>query len=246
MINIAIVDDNLPDVVKLESYIQNWNLSNVSSYNNGSEFLREFEPGKFHVVFMDIIMDGLSGIQTARQIRSEDSQILIVFITTSREYAFDAFSVHPFEYIIKPFNENSVAKVLDEAARFFASPDPSVAIKIPHCEYNIPIRLIISAVSSNHSVEINLSNGKNLLSNMRFAQIEKMLVQFPNFLACNRGVIVNMSQISALDKDVFVMKNGERFPIRVNGRAKIISRFSQFLIANMRGSVTNNASEIRA
>ncbi len=244
MINIAIVDDNLPDVVKLESYIQNWNLSSISSYNNGSEFLREFEPGIFHVVFMDIIMDGLSGIQTARQIRSEDSQILIVFITTSREYAFDAFSVHPFEYIIKPFNENSVAKVLDEAARFFTSPDPSVAIKIPHSEYNIPVRLIISASSRNHSVEINLSNGDNLLSNMRFAQIEKMLEQFPNFLACNRGVIVNMSQISALDKDVFVMKNGARFPIRVNGRAKIISRFSQFLIANMRGSVFN-ASEIR-
>ena len=97
------------------------------------------------------------------------------------------------------------------------------------------MRLISSVVSSReHTVEINLTDGKCIRSIMTFREIEKLFAEDSRFLLCNRGIIVNMSQISAQEKGVFIMKNGTRYPIRVNGQSKVTEAFSQYLISNMR------------
>ena len=55
------------------------------------------------IAFLDICMDKMNGIQLARELRSNDPELLIIFLTTSREYAFDAFPLHAFDYLLKPF-----------------------------------------------------------------------------------------------------------------------------------------------
>ena len=240
-LNIAIVDDTLSDIIRLENFLRNWfygsehKLVRISSYANGEEILKDFEPKMFHIVFMDIIMGDINGVETARQLRLEDTELLIVFMTTSSEYAFKTFPIHPFDYVLKPYHQKDVEKVLNEAVRVLTATDPTVTIKIPHSEYTIPMRLISSVVSNrNHTVEINLTDGKCVVSTMTFREIEKLFAEDSRFLLCNRGIIVNMSQISSQEKGVFVMKDGARYPIRVNGQSKITAAFSQYLISNMR------------
>ena len=191
----------------------------------------------FQIVFMDIIMGSINGIETARILRNHDTEILIVFTTTSREYVFEAFHVHPFDYVIKPYSKKDVDKVLDEALRVLTAQDPAVTIKSAHCEYTIPLRLISSVVSNNHRVDVNLTNGKCISSTMTFRQAEKLFSDDSRFLLCNRGIIVNMSQISAQENGVFIMKNGERYPIRVIGKSKIMATFSEYLISTMRQNI---------
>ena len=242
-LNIAIVDDTLSDVVRLESFIQNYfsnsehKLNKIISYSSGEEILKAFEPKMFQIVFMDIIMNNLNGVETSRQLRAEDTELLIIFMTTSREYAFDAFHIHPFDYVLKPYSKKDVDRVLDEAILSLTADDPIVTIKVSHSEYTIPIRLISSVVSQGHTVEINLIDGKCILSNMKFNEIEQIFLEHKNFLLCNRGVIVNMFQISSQEKGVFIMKNGTHYPIRVNGQSKIKAEFSKFLIKNMRANL---------
>lgn len=239
-LNIAIVDDTLSDIVRLENFVRNWfygreeKLCGITSYADGEEMLKDFEPKKFQLVFMDIIMENLNGVQTARQLRAEDTELLIVFMTTSREYAFETFPIHPFDYVVKPYSYKEVEKVLEEAVRVLTASDPAVTIKVAHSEYTIPMRLISSVVSQAHTVEINLTDGKCVLSNMKFKEVEELFKEDSRFLLCNRGIIVNMSQISSQENGVFIMKNGARYPIRVNGRSKITGAFSQYLISSMR------------
>ncbi len=239
-LNIAIVDDALADVIRLKNFIQTWaaytenKIKEIISYSSGEEILKNFEPKKFQIVFMDIIMNNINGVQTAKLLRAEDVNILIIFMTTSKEYAFEVFPVHPFDYVVKPYTNKDVNKILDEAVRVLIAEDPSVTIKAAHSQYKIPIRLISSLVSKNHNVEINLIDGKCLLSSMTFKEIEKLFAGNPNFLSCNRGIIVNMSQISSQENGVFVMKNGTRYPIRIREKSKITAAFSEYLIMNMR------------
>ena len=240
-LNIAIVDDALSDVVRLENFVRNYfyrsehKLAGISSYASGEDMLRNFEPKMFHIVFMDIIMGNINGVQTAQQLRTEDTELLIVFMTTSREHAFATFPIHPFDYVMKPYGKKEVEKVLNEAVRVLTAYDPAITIKVPHSEQTIPMRLISSVVSNrNHTVEINLTDGKCVLSIMTFKEVEKLFAEDTRFLLCNRGIIVNMSQISSQEKGVFVMKDGTRYPIRVNGQSKITEAFSQYLISNMR------------
>lgn len=245
-LSVAIVDDILADSMKLESFIRRcfvdagwkFGLSEVRCYSSGVEILKDFEPGAFHIVFMDIIMDSINGIETARQLRKSDASLLIVFITTSREYAFEAFTIHTFDYILKPYRMDDVARVLSEAVTLLSEEEASVTLKVSRNEYKIPVRKIISAVAQDHFVSINLMGGKYLLSNMKFSEVERVLSEHEDFLTCNRGVIVNMSHISAQEEGVFIMKDGMHYPIRRHSRAKIIAAFSQYLINTMRGDIT--------
>ena len=242
-LNIAVVDDTLSDVFRLKSFVESWfaasehKLTVIMTFASGEEMLKAFEPKMFQIVFMDIIMKEINGVETAKILRDYDTELLIVFTTTSREYAFDAFPVHPFDYVLKPYSKKDVSKVLDEALRFFTASDPAVRIKSARSECTIPLRLISSVVSNNHTVEIRLTDGKIISSTMTFRQAEKLFAVDSRFLLCNRGIIVNMSEISAQEEGVFIMKNGTRYPIRVTGQSKIKAAFSQYLIQKLKGSI---------
>lgn len=238
--NIAIVDDDLSDIARLKNFIQNWfvlsehKLNVIRTYTSGEKILKDFFPGMFNIVFMDIIMNDINGIETARALREHDTELLIVFMTTSREYAFDAFPVHPFDYVLKPYGQKDVGRVLDEIMRTLSAEEPKIKIKSAHSEYIIPMGMISSVVSNGHHVEVNISDGRSILSNMTFKEAEKIFSEDSRFLSCNRGIILNMSHISSEDNGVFIMKTGERYPIRVNGQSKIKAAFFQYLIFNMK------------
>lgn len=76
-LNIAVVYDTLSDVLRLKNFIHNWSFGSVhelgiiQSYASGEEMLKDFSPKLFHIVFMDIIMGDMNGVETARQLRHE-------------------------------------------------------------------------------------------------------------------------------------------------------------------------------
>ena len=91
--NIAVIDDNNSDIARLKTDIESYFRQsvrepvNISAFNYGRIFIDAFHPGMFHLVFMDICMDGISGIDTVKVIRKVDPDILVVFLTSSEEYA---------------------------------------------------------------------------------------------------------------------------------------------------------------
>ena len=101
-LNIALVEDSKKDADKLRSvinkffHIQPESERTITLYHDGSEFLQAFEPEKFQIIFMDILMDSLNGIEIAKKLRASDNRALIVFVTSSNEFALEAFPVHPF------------------------------------------------------------------------------------------------------------------------------------------------------
>ena len=112
---IAIVDDERQDCATLSEMLAG-RLSQtafIDVYDSGNHFLDS--EVHYDLVFLDIVMDGLDGIETARRLREWDMGCLIVFLTSSSEYAWDAFPVHPFDYLLKPIDKARLARVLDEA-----------------------------------------------------------------------------------------------------------------------------------
>ena len=101
---IAIVEDQAADARRLEELLQQQlPAAECTWFTCGDDFLRAAaEPGLYAVVFLDICMAGTNGIETARRLRQADPEVLIVFVTSSPEYVWDAFPVHPFDYLLKP------------------------------------------------------------------------------------------------------------------------------------------------
>ena len=106
---LAIVDDNkleqelIFDTLRTYEHERNISLD-ISSYSDGNSFLNTYIPGDFDLIFMDIYLNELNGIDIVRKIRQIDSKVMIVFLTTSKEHIFEAAPFHFFDYILKPFD----------------------------------------------------------------------------------------------------------------------------------------------
>ena len=116
---IAIVEDQTLDAQRLEELLQQQlPEAECTWFTCGDDFLRAAaEPGLYAVVFLDICMAGTNGIETARRLRQADPEVLIVFVTSSPEYVWDAFPVHPFDYLLKPFKKERVMQTLERAKK---------------------------------------------------------------------------------------------------------------------------------
>ena len=243
---IAIVDDRAEDRAALEECIRAWYEEKKSSggpagedascvighFDSAEDFLPAFRKDGCDIAFLDIIMDEMNGIELAKKMRGLDPHTLIVFQTTSREYAFDAFPVHPFDYLIKPCRQDEVDTVMAEAERVLRAGDPEITV-MAKSELQVPVRTISAAVASGRGVDIKLTNSQSLKTSETFRSISEKLEPFPNFLLINRGVIVNMDHVLAPEGDCMKMKDGTLHPVKVNGRGAVMSAFTQYMISRV-------------
>jgi two-component system LytT family response regulator len=123
----AIVEDSKPDAERLKQLLkkafENENIS-CSCFASGDEFLRTGGREGYQVVFLDICMEGTNGIETAQRLRAADPDLLIVFVTSSPEYVWDAFPVHPFDYLLKPYKEEKFEQLAGELRRVLCRQQP--------------------------------------------------------------------------------------------------------------------------
>lgn len=126
--SIAICDDLEAERISLarmiQAYARGHGLSvRLRLYASGESLLAALHgPEPIHLLFLDIYMPGLSGVETARRIRSSGSDLSIIFATTSQDHGLDSFEVQASDYLVKPFREEDVTACLDW---FFAHmPEP--------------------------------------------------------------------------------------------------------------------------
>ena len=99
----AVVEDRLPDAQRLEGLLRlafgNGYILVCDHFESADAFLQAFPSRAYQAVFLDICMEGTNGIDTARTLRRTDPDLPLVFVTSSPEYVWDAFPVHPFDYL---------------------------------------------------------------------------------------------------------------------------------------------------
>ena len=105
-IRIAIVDDQAQTrkLLRQDLLVRVPDGASIACFDGGEAFLSGFTPGDDALVFLDICMEGMNGIEVAQRVRKRSARCLIVFLTSSKEYAFDAFPIHPFDYLVKPYS----------------------------------------------------------------------------------------------------------------------------------------------
>lgn len=118
MINIAICDDDKNIINEIKKCIEEYKGGNckISTYSCGEELLREKK--NFHVIFLDIDMTGIDGIETAKKIRSYDKAVKIIYVTNFTDYVNLAFQVHAFGFLNKPIKKEQILMQLNEAVEY--------------------------------------------------------------------------------------------------------------------------------
>lgn len=232
---IAIVEDQTPDAQRLEELLQQQlPEAECTWFTCGDDFLRAAtEPGLYAVVFLDICMAGTNGIETARRLRQADPEVLIVFVTSSPEYVWDAFPVHPFDYLLKPYQEEKFEHLAAELRRVLRCKEPELEIRIARQSIQLPLRKVLYAIARNHYVLITTEDGE-YRAMCSFAQIEEKLTAHENFMSCNRGVIINMDKVLRFGEDCIEILDGTRLPVRQKDKCTLLARFTQYQFRHMR------------
>ena len=233
-LQIAIVEDRQPDAQRLEALVrQELGPVECGIFPSGDAYLQALGTRQDALVFLDICMEGTNGIQTARQLRQADPEVLIVFVTSSPEYVWDAFPVHPFDYLLKPYQEEKFRQLAAELRRVLCRPEPELEVRIARQTVQLPLRKILYAIAQNHFVRVVSEDGE-CRAVCSFAQVEEKLRTADNFLCCNRGVLINMDKVLRFEDDCIEMLDGTRLPVRQKDKNTLFARFTQYQFRQMR------------
>ncbi|MBQ7573151.1 MAG: response regulator transcription factor [Clostridia bacterium] len=120
-LKIAICDDDKDYINTIEKYIDDVGENGIEcdTYYSGEELIVAYtDKGlKYDIIFLDMEMDGLNGIETANKIRETDENALIIFITSYKQYVFESFKCSPFRFLLKPVEYDEFERVLRDAQK---------------------------------------------------------------------------------------------------------------------------------
>lgn len=233
---VAFVDNNRQDMDNLTSSItkysnESFDITSYDTYSNGESFLSEFYANKYDIVFLDIFIDTLSGVDVAFEIRKSDQNVKIVFCTTSNEFATESYQVDAFYYLVKPFSDRSIKQLIHKLSSLDF--ELSQFIRISD---NIKIypRNIIYTEYENHKIIIHQKDGNNLCIRMPQHQWEELICNYSYIVNCFKGIIVNLYEVESKTDNSFSMSNGETLPISRRNIKEMNTIYSDFLFQKLR------------
>lgn len=233
-IRTAICDDSAEEILELKKLIHSVGPSDIhlDAYTNAQSLLDRIDAGAgYDLVFLDIYMRDLNGIETAKELLKRLPDVEIVFVTVSREHAVDAFTVNALHYLLKPATPRQMDEIF---TRYERKKERSGGVIIRSGKENFHLRAdqIFYIQSQNNGTDIYTENGI-LHSGMKTATIGEQLPGV--FLHIRRGMYINMNYIRRMETDSCVLKNGERVLLSRKGRAEIRGRYKEFIYGTIQG-----------
>ena len=176
------------------------------------------------VLFLDIYMKGLNGMQAAHKLRALHRKVPIVFLTASTDFAVESYEVRAAGYLLKPFDETKLRELLSRILK--TERRRRIAVKVGR-QYRYPYTEDIMYIeSSAHTIKIHLKDGSEISSVEKLGDIEQRLNE-KRFLRCNQSYLVNMDFIRDTDGD-FILKDNTRIPVRVRGRKEVLEEYNMY------------------
>lgn len=238
---IAIVDDLITDIEIISDYLNTYFSKHcmnmplfIHKFQSGEKLLYDFKRDSFDFIFIDYYMNGMSGLDTSFAIRKIDPLVIIIFTTSSRDYAVDSYKIRASGYLVKPITYEDFSETLSLIDLKKIKEQHFIQIKSGYELIKIPLNDIIYCDISGHYVQIHTTNLGIPRSRMTFRALTTMLTPYSEFLLCYRGCIINMNNINHIDDLTFVMNNKERIPLPRNQQNEILKIYSEFLFDKVR------------
>lgn len=235
MINIAICDDDAYVVGQLEHILLRTGKKmgmkfSVECYFTGAELLNDISRGyTFDIIYLDIEMQGLNGIETAKIIRNKDDIVILIYVTSYESYAKDLFSMKPFEFMLKPVNENTFIKIFENAVCELLKYKSYFDFKFNKSWYKVPVQSIIYFESKKRLVYLYTTQGTYKFYG-KLNDIEKYFEKSKAiFWRIHQSYLVNYQFILKISYECILLMDGTELSISVERRKEISSRYFEQL-----------------
>lgn len=227
-IQIAICEDLYSERLELcrmvQAYFQRRNRqATVDTYASGGELLSALRPGRYHIIFLDIFMDHLSGLETARRIRQKDMACCLIFATTSQDHGVDSYEFRASDYLLKPISQSDVDSALDWCVGALAERLRRIELCSERERVQVPIQDILYIEIQAHMALTYTVKGC-IPTRRSLDDLEKE-IDSPDFLRCHRSFLVNMQHIARLEDLEICLSNSSRIPIAQANVSRVRQQF---------------------
>lgn len=212
MLMIAVCDDEIRECLHLSRQIQTIMDKlevpcTIKQYHSGQQLLQNAE--EFDIIFLDIIMCGMNGMKTAELFRRHFSDKILIFISSSRQYVFDAFAVEAFEYLVKPLGERKLHRTLLRCiAKQTRQSDDFIIISKDRQTRKLFLDEVRYFEIHGRLIE---AHGVHPIFSWyeQIGTLESKLAD-KDFFRCHKSYLINLKYVEVYDRQEATLDNGEK------------------------------------
>lgn len=221
IIKIAVCDDEKIFADKLKKIIEKYCLGKkisykLDSYDSGEAFLSSsLKMAEYQIAFFDINMEGINGLEAARQLRKVCKETYIIFVTAFINYTLEGYKVNAIRYILKEdLNfEQSVFESLDAVFEKMREVPRVNTFSFREGEKSIPMEKIMYIESNLHKLTFHVFD-KEAVSYTMYETLNKITGIFPEeFVRIHQSYLVNLKFVRCMMENQLLLSNSERLPI---------------------------------
>lgn len=193
---------------------------------SGEELLHRWAEQRADFLFLDVYMEGMSGMQTARKLRESDPHCMIVFTTTSPDHAMDSYEVRAADYLLKPFGRQEVEEALRWCEQNAAEQLRELEVISGRERRFIPVSDIRYIEVYGRMCVVHTGT-EEIQTNRGLSELEEALAG-GDFLRCHRSYLVNMAHILRPEGRDFLVSGHSRVPIAAEQAARVRQSFLEW------------------
>lgn len=229
MFEIIICDDEIIDRKLVRAMVEKYMAENhvdsrITEFSSADEFMSA-PARRPDVIFLDIYMEGMDGVELAHKIREQNKESQIVFITSSNEFASDAFEVEALSYLRKPVNESKLREVLDRVMQRMIH-TRFIDVNSERSSVRIYLSDIVYIETLGRRLAIHTDND----SVMTYMSLAKIIDELPEteFVRTSRFEVASLSHIELISGKEIKMSDGKMLQISQNFVDELTARYEDY------------------
>lgn len=237
---IAICDDDQVCIDVARAEIEKWlSSSGLSSqiliFDNGDDLIKENRHKPIDIIFLDIVMPLMNGIDIAKEIRTFDDSTKIIFLTSAEEFAIASYKVEASDYLLKPVDYDELSRALNKVTKELQKTQSSIVIHTADGFKRVYLNDIEYVEALHRGTVFSLTSGAALKSIKPLYYFEQQLSIEEGFFKCHRSYIVNLLNIDTFMKSEVITKTGNRVPIARAIQKDFKEAYISYCFFNSRG-----------
>lgn len=208
MYRIAIVEDSAFDRKHLIEFLHRYEKEcgekfEILSFSDGAELMKDYPEG-LDILLMDIMMEEMDGLKTARLVRRKDERVILIFVTSMIQYAIQGYSVDAMDFVVKPISYMGIKVRLDRALqRIRQSSARHIEVRNSDGVYQVAVSDICYLETFNHKVVLHTKD-RVIPVNTSMHALEKELTGMP-FFRCHASFLINLNYVDKIQgNDIWV------------------------------------------
>lgn len=238
--HIVICDDKIEDLAIIEKMLLKYSTCHpninfeTEKFSDAHKLFGKIQDNQLADIYiLDIIMSKVTGIEIGNQIRKSGNKSIIIYITSSADFALDAYDVHAVRYLVKPVSEEKFFEAVDYALSYIDVKRGSIYIvKTKDGLEQVPYSQIEYIESSSRMLEVNLTNGGKIRSiciRKSFDEEIKELLDDKSFIKVHKSFLINLRYIKKLNRSNVIMESGASIPVSKKSTVNVKREYLLFV-----------------